>query len=48
MEQFVPVRVIRGHKCDTSYTKKVYTYDGLYQVGDSHAHGFFIYVCICD
>ncbi|KAM5568353.1 histone-lysine N-methyltransferase, H3 lysine-9 specific SUVH4-like [Rosa sericea] len=32
MEQFVPVRVIRGHKCDTSYTKKVYTYDGLYQV----------------
>ncbi|KAL6186249.1 hypothetical protein ACLB2K_042370 [Fragaria x ananassa] len=32
MEQFIPVRVIRGHKCDTSYTKKVYTYDGLYQV----------------
>ncbi|KAL6560287.1 hypothetical protein OROHE_006294 [Orobanche hederae] len=32
MEQSVPVRVVRGHKCDNSYVRKVYTYDGLYMV----------------
>ncbi|KAK2666007.1 hypothetical protein Ddye_004581 [Dipteronia dyeriana] len=32
VEQSVPVRVIRGHKSSSSYTKKVYTYDGLYKV----------------
>ncbi|KHG24298.1 Histone-lysine N-methyltransferase, H3 lysine-9 specific SUVH4 -like protein [Gossypium arboreum] len=31
-KQSVPVRVIRGHKCDDSYSKKVYIYDGLYKV----------------
>ncbi|XP_031255904.1 histone-lysine N-methyltransferase, H3 lysine-9 specific SUVH4 isoform X2 [Pistacia vera] len=32
VEQNVPVRVIRGLKSSTSYTGKVYTYDGLYKV----------------
>ncbi|XP_031118338.1 histone-lysine N-methyltransferase, H3 lysine-9 specific SUVH4 [Ipomoea triloba] len=32
MEQSVPVRVVRGHRCPNSYVGKVYTYDGLYQV----------------
>ncbi|GAB2249710.1 hypothetical protein Droror1_Dr00013069 [Drosera rotundifolia] len=32
MEQCVPVRVIRGHKCTSSYCGKIYTYDGLYKV----------------
>ncbi|XP_065850396.1 histone-lysine N-methyltransferase, H3 lysine-9 specific SUVH4-like [Euphorbia lathyris] len=32
VEQSVPVRVIRGHKSASSYTRKVYTYDGLYNV----------------
>ncbi|XP_062155904.1 histone-lysine N-methyltransferase, H3 lysine-9 specific SUVH4-like isoform X2 [Alnus glutinosa] len=32
MDQDVCVRVIRGHKCASSYTRKVYTYDGLYKV----------------
>ncbi|KAF9606708.1 hypothetical protein IFM89_027752 [Coptis chinensis] len=32
MEQSVPVRVIRGLGCASSYTGKVYTYDGLYKV----------------
>ncbi|KAL5727072.1 [histone H3]-lysine(4) N-trimethyltransferase [Ranunculus cassubicifolius] len=32
MEQNVPVRVIRGHKCASSYSGKVYSYDGLYNV----------------
>jgi euchromatic histone-lysine N-methyltransferase len=27
-----PIRVIRGHIAKTSYTGKVYTYDGLYKV----------------
>nr|KJB31594.1 hypothetical protein B456_005G196900 [Gossypium raimondii] len=31
-KQSVPVRVIRGRKCDDSYSKKVYIYDGLYKV----------------
>ncbi|TYI94484.1 hypothetical protein E1A91_D02G207300v1 [Gossypium mustelinum] len=31
-KQSVPVRVIRGHKYDDSYSKKVYIYDGLYKV----------------
>ncbi|KAI3976169.1 hypothetical protein MKX01_022091 [Papaver californicum] len=30
--QKVPVRVIRGLKCPSSYCGKVYTYDGLYNV----------------
>ncbi|XWS68740.1 hypothetical protein CRYUN_Cryun04dG0117700 [Craigia yunnanensis] len=33
-EQSVPVRVIRGHKCDDSYSKRLYIYDGLYKVTD--------------
>ncbi|KAK8715924.1 hypothetical protein V6N13_043249 [Hibiscus sabdariffa] len=28
----VTVRVVRGHECTSSYTRKVYTYDGLYKV----------------
>ncbi|XP_048317984.1 histone-lysine N-methyltransferase, H3 lysine-9 specific SUVH4 isoform X1 [Ziziphus jujuba] len=32
MEQSIPVRVVRGHKCVTSYSNKLYTYDGLYKV----------------
>lgn len=28
----MPVRVIHGRKCENSYVKKVYTYDGLYKV----------------
>lgn len=32
MEQCVPVRVVRGHQCKSSYVGKVYTYDGLYKV----------------
>lgn len=32
VEQHVPVRVIRGHESKSSYTGKVYTYDGLYKV----------------
>lgn len=35
MEQSVPVRVVRGHKCQNSYVGKVYTYDGLYKVAMS-------------
>ncbi|XP_059434558.1 histone-lysine N-methyltransferase, H3 lysine-9 specific SUVH4-like [Corylus avellana] len=31
VEQHVPVRVIRGHESKSSYTGKVYTYDGLYK-----------------
>ncbi|KAI5565420.1 hypothetical protein BDE02_14G122200 [Populus trichocarpa] len=32
VEQCVPVRVVRGHECASSYCGKVYTYDGLYKV----------------
>ncbi|KAL5581470.1 hypothetical protein UlMin_013912 [Ulmus minor] len=32
VEQDVPVRVVRGHDSASSYTRKVYTYDGLYKV----------------
>ncbi|CAN0870201.1 Histone-lysine N-methyltransferase, H3 lysine-9 specific SUVH4 [Linum grandiflorum] len=32
VEQSVPVRVIRGHVCKSSYVGKIYTYDGLYKV----------------
>ncbi|WCJ42035.1 Histone-lysine N-methyltransferase H3 lysine-9 specific SUVH4 [Euphorbia peplus] len=32
VDQSVPVRVVRGHKCKSSYSKKIYTYDGLYNV----------------
>ncbi|XP_026432555.1 histone-lysine N-methyltransferase, H3 lysine-9 specific SUVH4-like [Papaver somniferum] len=45
--QNVPVRVIRGLKCPSSYCGKVYTYDGLYNVVDYWAEkgvsGFTIY-----
>ncbi|XP_021823630.1 histone-lysine N-methyltransferase, H3 lysine-9 specific SUVH4-like [Prunus avium] len=47
MEQSIPVRVIRGHKCVNSYSKKVYTYDGLYKVvdywADKGAAGFDVF-----
>ncbi|XP_020218226.1 histone-lysine N-methyltransferase, H3 lysine-9 specific SUVH4 [Cajanus cajan] len=46
-EQCVPVRVIRGHGSSSSYTKKVYTYDGLYKVVNYWAEkgisGFTVY-----
>jgi len=32
MDQSVPVRVVRGHRSASSYSGKVYTYDGLYKV----------------
>lgn len=32
VDQDVPVRVIRGHESTSSYSGKVYTYDGLYKV----------------
>lgn len=32
VDQDLPVRVIRGHDCSSSYTGKVYSYDGLYKV----------------
>ncbi|KAM1014836.1 hypothetical protein ACFX14_044774 [Malus domestica] len=32
VDQCVPVRVVRGHDCKSSYVGKVYTYDGLYKV----------------
>ncbi|XP_050234043.1 histone-lysine N-methyltransferase, H3 lysine-9 specific SUVH4 [Mercurialis annua] len=32
VEQSVPVRVVRGHESASSYSGKVYTYDGLYKV----------------
>ncbi|XP_065866883.1 histone-lysine N-methyltransferase, H3 lysine-9 specific SUVH4-like [Euphorbia lathyris] len=32
VEQLTPVRVIRGHESASSYSGKVYTYDGLYKV----------------
>ncbi|KAH6781844.1 histone-lysine N-methyltransferase [Perilla frutescens var. hirtella] len=47
MEQSVPVRVVRGHKCQNSYVGKVYTYDGLYKVTNYWAEkgvsGFTVY-----
>ncbi|KAL6497624.1 Histone-lysine N-methyltransferase, H3 lysine-9 specific suvh4 [Orobanche hederae] len=47
MEQSVPVRVVRGHKCDNSYVRKVYTYDGLYMVvkywAEKGVSGFTVY-----
>ncbi|XP_072965269.1 histone-lysine N-methyltransferase, H3 lysine-9 specific SUVH4 isoform X3 [Typha angustifolia] len=33
-ENYVPVRVIRGHVSPSSYCGRVYTYDGLYKVED--------------
>ncbi|GAU47716.1 hypothetical protein TSUD_325060 [Trifolium subterraneum] len=46
-EQSVPVRVIRGHDSTSSYTRKVYTYDGLYKVVNYWAEkgisGFTVY-----
>ncbi|KAI3847899.1 hypothetical protein MKX03_026138 [Papaver bracteatum] len=32
IDQKIPVRVVRGQKCPSSYCGKVYTYDGLYNV----------------
>ncbi|KAJ8432290.1 hypothetical protein Cgig2_028552 [Carnegiea gigantea] len=32
MEQSVPVRVVRGHISASSYSGKIYTYDGLYKI----------------
>ncbi|KAI3982140.1 hypothetical protein MKX01_019046 [Papaver californicum] len=47
IEQNVPVRVIRGLKCPSSYCGKVYTYDGLYNVVrywvEKGVSGFTIY-----
>ncbi|KAL8482835.1 hypothetical protein ACS0TY_025756 [Phlomoides rotata] len=47
MQQSVPVRVVRGHKCKDSIVQKVYTYDGLYKVAKYWAEkgvaGFTIY-----
>ncbi|TKY62973.1 Histone-lysine N-methyltransferase, H3 lysine-9 specific SUVH4 [Spatholobus suberectus] len=46
-EQCVPVRVIRGHESSSSYSGKVYTYDGLYKVVNYWAEkgisGFTVY-----
>ncbi|XP_004493077.1 histone-lysine N-methyltransferase, H3 lysine-9 specific SUVH4 [Cicer arietinum] len=46
-EQCVPVRVVRGHESSSSYTRKVYTYDGLYKVVNYWAEkgisGFTVY-----
>ncbi|XP_023633385.1 histone-lysine N-methyltransferase, H3 lysine-9 specific SUVH4-like, partial [Capsella rubella] len=43
----VPVRVTRGHDCISSYTKRVYTYDGLYEVvkywAQKGVSGFTVY-----
>ncbi|GAV87624.1 YDG_SRA domain-containing protein/Pre-SET domain-containing protein, partial [Cephalotus follicularis] len=47
VEQCVPVRVVRGHECASSYTGKVYTYDGLYRVvqywADKGISGYTVY-----
>ncbi|XP_020519918.1 histone-lysine N-methyltransferase, H3 lysine-9 specific SUVH4 isoform X2 [Amborella trichopoda] len=47
LEHGVPVRVTRGHKSESSYCGKVYTYDGLYKVVDYWAErgvsGFTIF-----
>ena len=42
MDQDLPIRVIRGHKCAGSYTHKIYTYDGLYKV----EHTYEFNVCL--
>ncbi|XP_018475689.2 histone-lysine N-methyltransferase, H3 lysine-9 specific SUVH4 [Raphanus sativus] len=46
-EHEVPVRVIRGHDCKSSYSKRVYTYDGLYKVvkfwAEKGVSGFTVY-----
>ncbi|KAI4348385.1 hypothetical protein L6164_009114 [Bauhinia variegata] len=47
IEQRVLVRVVRGHESASSYTGKVYTYDGLYKVVNYWAEkgisGFTVY-----
>ncbi|XP_062151731.1 histone-lysine N-methyltransferase, H3 lysine-9 specific SUVH4 isoform X2 [Alnus glutinosa] len=47
VEQHVPVRVVRGHESKSSYTGKVYTYDGLYKVvkywAEKGLSGFTVY-----
>lgn len=46
-KQCVPVRVIRGHESSSSYSGKVYTYDGLYKVvsywAEKGISGFTVY-----
>ncbi|XP_061348709.1 histone-lysine N-methyltransferase, H3 lysine-9 specific SUVH4-like [Gastrolobium bilobum] len=47
VEQLVPVRVVRGHESSSSYSGKVYTYDGLYKVvnywPEKGISGFIVY-----
>ncbi|XP_061355379.1 histone-lysine N-methyltransferase, H3 lysine-9 specific SUVH4-like isoform X2 [Gastrolobium bilobum] len=47
VEQLVPVRVVRGHESSSSYSGKVYTYDGLYKVVnywlEKGISGFIVY-----
>ncbi|OMO99299.1 hypothetical protein COLO4_13375 [Corchorus olitorius] len=47
VEQGVPVRVIRGHESTSSYSGKIYTYDGLYKVvkywAEKGLSGFTVY-----
>ncbi|KAK4272249.1 hypothetical protein QN277_020833 [Acacia crassicarpa] len=47
MEQCMYVRVVRGHESSSSYSGKVYTYDGLYKVVNYWAEkgfsGFTVY-----
>ncbi|KAG2709923.1 hypothetical protein I3843_04G001400 [Carya illinoinensis] len=47
VEQCVPVRVVRGHESKSSYTGRVYTYDGLYKVvqywAEKGISGFTVY-----
>ena len=44
MEQSVPVRVVRGHISASSYSGKIYTYDGLYKV---HLYCNLGNLCLC-
>ncbi|EEF49335.1 histone-lysine n-methyltransferase, suvh, putative [Ricinus communis] len=47
VEQSMPVRVVRGHESTSSYSGKVYTYDGLYKVvqywAEKGISGFTVY-----
>ena len=43
IDQGLPVRVIRGHKCVVGgHPRKIYTYDGLYKV----EHTYEFKVCL--
>ena len=43
IDQGLPVRVIRGHKCGVGgHQRKIYTYDGLYKV----EHTYEFKVCL--